>query len=193
MIDPIAAATNAIVAYFAAELPGVRVRRGWPESNVDFDLDAGPILTVTPAGRPTLDPCHPVTIGDDGNAPPNFLYRVGDLKFSAQLDLWCEYRATRDELTYAVAGKLHNQIAFHSGIWVDSSEYHNRPLRIDADSVEIGDETDTAPSGEWRQTWSLTISTDMVVQAVGVRLAQVILRVETEQAGIVITNDIAIE
>lgn len=185
-IDPVSAALDAIAAHFAAAgISGLTARRGWPEANVELDLGAGPLLTVAATDRGRVVFVTPVRVD---SADDLHTYKVGELEVAATLDLWCAYRATRDDAAALVDAALHNGLPFWSGLRVTSSGYFSRPVNVWAQRISLPDETDGAARGEWRASWALVVTSDLVAQATIPRLARIALRVSTDLSGVELTE-----
>lgn len=189
-IDPVAAALDAVVAYLTGlGITGLTARRGWPEANVELDIDQTKhVVAVLPAGKPTVRLVSPKSIDQTGSGTLTVTYRVGEIEVPAQLDLWCAYRAQRDEVVAAIEARLHNKLPFLPGLWLTSTGYHSRPLVVDVVFAGTDDEQDDAAVGEWRATWDVTIRSDLVADATHPELAIVALRLETELDSITITE-----
>lgn len=185
-IEPVSAALDAIAAYFqAAGISGLTARRGWPEANVELDL-ANPLLTVAATDRGRVVFVSPKLV--DQSVADLCTYVVGELEVAATLDLWCAYRATRDDVAALVDAKLHNGLPFWSGLRVTSTGYYSRPVNVRAERISLPDDNDTAPRGEWRSSWALVVHSDVVAQATIPRLAHLALRVTTDLSGVELTE-----
>ncbi|WP_298516655.1 hypothetical protein [uncultured Nocardioides sp.] len=171
-IDPIASAQDALLAWLGAEVDlgldeaqgALKVLRGWPEHNEDFDLATGPVLSTTVPAQADEVRIHPLEVARvvaDGEVVVT--YRTANLQFVVQLDLWCAYRAALDVAAEAVAIALDNQVPSSSGLWLTQAEYFGRPLSFEVTGYRRQDDADSAAVGEWRATWLLRCTTDRVV------------------------------
>jgi len=177
--DPIASAQDALVAHLATELgSSATVRRGWPEAGVAMDIGTKPEVAVT-ASSPsfTLTPPGEVDATDAGDGTLTVTYRVAMVECLVQVDLWCAHRATKDALAVLIEAALHNQLPHTTGLWLTQSDYHSRPLTLDVQ--ERRDEQDVA-AGEWRASWTLRLTTDLVVQTDLPELTQLDIDMITE-------------
>lgn len=162
--DPVDAALDAIAAHFGALSGIASAQRGWPEHQADLDLTAGPIVTLTTIGTEE-DHCPPTSV-DSSLASPNTTetYRTGYLTIDVQLDLWCAYRAQRDETAPIVESGAHNDIPWRHGLFLASTDYYSRPITAVLSAGRPEEEAQAAEVGEWRFRWLLTVQTDRVVQ-----------------------------
>ena len=159
--DPIASAQDALVAHLATELgSSATVRRGWPEAGVEMDIGTKPEVAVT-ASSPRITQVAPGQVDASGSDTLTVTYRVAMVECLVQVDLWCAHRATKDALAALLDAALHNQLPHTTGLWLTQSDYHSRPLTLDVQ--ERRDEQDVA-AGEWRASWTLRLTTDLVVQ-----------------------------
>lgn len=188
-IDPVAAAQDAIAAYFADAIEGMTCRRGWPEANVSLDLASGPLLTVTP-GPVERTPTQPIEVDREDSDDGALLvtYRVAWVRIRAQLDLWAAHRSKRDDMAALVEAALDNDMPRAPGLTLTSSSYHGRRLHAVARALTPQDSADGAPRGEWRQTWELTIDTDIVARATLPATATIEFETTTDLGGTEITD-----
>lgn len=156
-IDPVDSALDAVATYFAGIAGVAAARRGWPEHPTDLDLSAGPAVTVTRIGDRRTE----VSPGLVSASPP-WLWRVAELRITAQLDLWAAYRAQRDVAGVVVEDALHNDLPFRHGLYLFTADYHGRPLTITASDGRSIDEAKGVVEGEWRRMWMLEVVTDLV-------------------------------
>lgn len=170
-IDPVDAALDALATYFGGLSGIASAERGWPEHPEQLDLSSGPALTVTRVDdQRVYVPPKPL---DDG---PTVTYQVGELTITAQLDLWAAYRAQRDDAGAVVEVGLHNRLPQQSGLFLDSTGYHDRPLDVVAGQGTSLDDDGRDTVGEWRRRWLLTITTDLVVLADTPQQLAIVLR-----------------
>lgn len=172
-IDPVDAALDALAAYFAG-LDGIAdAFRGWPERDKDLDLTGGPVVSVVRASDQRTE-CPPNAVND---AAP-WLWRVGDLTITAQVDLWAAYRAQRDDAALVIQDALHNDLPWRNGLYLTSAGYHDRPLTCLAGLGRSDGEPNASTVGEWRRTWMVTITTDLVVETATPTLTSATIRDE---------------
>lgn len=155
--DPGAAVLEAMATYLTTALstlsPEPVVRRGWPETDVQVDLETAPLVAITQTGM--REEARVPTPRDDPDEDGNITITVGVLYLSIQLDAWTGYREPLDLLTAAIDDALHND-EWRPHLYLTATDYHALPfyvMRV-ADQPDI--DGDTAPSGEWRHTWTLT-------------------------------------
>lgn len=183
-IEPQAAALDALAAYLTTELASyehtVKVRRGWPESHEALDLEGGPEIAIT-AGNPVVVPCVPKMVDETPDGDDTlYTWRVAFVSFPAQIDVWAPYRVWRDELGQLVQAALFNGLPTRSGLWLPSTTYYSRPLSADVTLTRTEDGSDSAPLGQWRQTWGLEVRSDWVVQSTHPKLEQIDISLSIE-------------
>lgn len=189
-IDPIAAALDAVAARFVGlGTPALRARRGWPEHGVDLDLEAGPLLSVFAVDQGVATRCSPraVAVGGTG-AQALTTYRVGFLRVAMQLDLWAKYRAQRDDLAHAIEAAAAGSIPHHSGLRLTSAGYHERPLTLTLGAGRALDDGPKVEAGEWRQVWTASVDTDLVVEVTHPRLLANAFQLATLNLGVELTE-----
>lgn len=186
MIDPVAAAVDALVAHLTSELGvSARVLRGFPAKNVAMDLDTLPVVSVT-AQRATgvqVSPRVVDSVSVDA-VVSTYTYIVAELAIPVQIDLFAQYRAQRDDLGYTI-GQLLNPLA---SLWLTSATYHGRSIAVDVGQQFSDDDGDTATRGEWRIGWVGNLRTDLVAQTTHPRLAVATLRLTTDLSGVELTT-----
>ena len=166
--DPLVALQNALLTHLADEVsigdPPVvpRTRRGWPEHHTDLDLRSGPML-VTVIGEDTQIPINPRPVGttDDGET----IYKVAELSAPLQLRCLAAYRAVLDLLVEAVDSALSNRLPGSPDLWLDSTDYHGRPLIFTRRRLRREGRDQAAAVGEWEAVWSLDCTSDRVLLA----------------------------
>lgn len=157
MADPITAAGDAIAEYFAANVDGLTARRGWPETDQALDL-TDPLLTVELAStEPTW--VAPRLLGRVGD---RWMWRIGWLQITGQIDLWTAYKAKREEMAPLIEKAFHNSLPAQTGLFLDSAGYHDARMEVTFGTGAPEADGDSAPKGEWRQTWDCTVSTYQV-------------------------------
>lgn len=191
-IDPVAAALDALAAYFTTALPGCAVLRAWPEAEADLDLSKTTIV-LTQAGPAKGTRCPPGLV-DQTDAAPNVVcrYRVAWLEVPIQIDCWSPFRAERDDQAPDIDEKLNNGLPYRPGLWIDSTGYYSRPLIVDTSAISFHDSGEDVSSGIWRRTWDGTIRSDLVAHATLPKLAVLTLRAETDLSGITLSEDVDI-
>jgi hypothetical protein len=196
-IDPVAAALDALVQHFTERLgeQGLTARRGWPEPNVELDVDENRhVVSIAAAGERTTRLVSPRTVSTVGTSRLVVLWRIAELEFIAQIDLWCAYRSGRDRMVPLLEDAFHNRMPRQPGLFLSSDGYYSRPLTIDAGASRYQDAVDTASRGEWRTTWDVTIRTDKVFETTHPALTTVAIRAAIEAHGIEITEaDVEVE
>ena len=112
-LDPIASALESFRAHLEASLPGTLARRGIQELG-NPQLGSGPEYSIEMISREIelLIPT-PVDIGSQG-ALVDVQWKVAQLRFTAQLDLWVPYRFTQDLLGDPTEGLFYNRLP-HQG------------------------------------------------------------------------------
>jgi len=185
--DPISSALDALVTHLASELgSSATVRRGWPEAAVEMDVGTKPEVAVTASPSPRATLVSPRELDESGSETLTVTYRVGLLEVLVQVDLWCAYRATRDEVAPLVEAALHNQLPRTSGLWLTQDDYYSRPLSFDIEAP--GTHEQDAAAGEWRSSWTLRLTTDLVVQTELPETGQIDIQLITELASEYITE-----
>ena len=208
-IAPMDAVADAVAAYFDAEVPGLKVIRGWPERNEDLDLfgtdDAGgdyrAVLSVVASPRYDTERVNPVEVQRTANAGTgeyDLLYRVALITGRIQLDLWAPYRSARDEFAALILEKSTNQVPQSSDLRVvasgfyDRDGYYDRPAKIDLEAVATEDNGGDIEVGQWRRTWSGEVSTDLVVPKSHPKILDITHTLETTLGGVSVTDTLTI-
>lgn len=163
MKDAGAAISEAIATYLTGALTsitGLTVLRGWPETDTQLDLAAGPCLAVVQTGPPDETPLPPVNLDDV--ADDAILVQTGRLVFPFQIDGWAGYREALDALTAAVDDALANDLPYRPHLYLTATDYHARPFTVlrGQDGPDV--DGDSAPTNERRHTWTLSATIDRV-------------------------------
>lgn len=184
-IDPIDAALDAAVAYFASAVPTLAdVVKGFPEHNDAIDLGAGAVLSVAQIGTPEAAYCSPGIVDTIDGQPLTHQYRVAWFTMFFQLDLWAPYKAQREIEGVLVDAALNNNLPYTSGLRLLSTGYYGRPLDIRPINGRLQDEgNDDAVRGEWRRTWDLEVRSDLIVDGVTTPRQDTITQVLTTALG----------
>lgn len=169
--SPAAAALEAFATYLDGVLatldtPPSAVLRGWPETDQGMDLDTGPVVSITQTGRAEETPVHPSVLGTNATS---YNVRTALLTVPMQLDVWARSREALDIVTSAVDDALHNDLPYRPYLYLVATDHQNRPfcVRREGDAPDI--DGDTAPTGEWRAIYTLSVEIDRVV---GVELSE---------------------
>jgi len=186
-IDPLEAMLDAVVAELATGLgASANVRKGWPEHTVALDLASKPAVSVSLAGEPTRETCPPHridrTVAEDPEDAPTWLYRIGWVRATLQVDLWCEYKASREAVGPLVEASLRNGLPHHADLRIDAANYHDRPITAVIVAGVLNDDADTAAVGEWRRIWRLDAVMDVVAEYTGPEIRELVLRLKTRHA-----------
>jgi hypothetical protein len=162
-IDPLDSACDALVAHLDSEVAElVSVIRGWPEHAEDLDVSGGPVCAVT-HGRARTEPCNPITVDTSSDSGTTTVtYKVANLGFDVQIDVWAAHRYTRDETALAVLEALHNQLPHTPDLWLTHADYYSRPVTFELVSSEAMNTADGVERGLWRWRWTLRAKTDKV-------------------------------
>ena len=190
-IDPVASAADAITAFLVTALGAnvSKVIRGWPESAETLDLSGLPVVSVTPPPRGVRTPCSPKDLGsvtvDD---VVTHTYRTGELNFQVQIDLWCGYRAHMDDVGALIEAALVQAPPLPPSVRITSTGYHSRPLTCTLGDSAMDYDGDTSHKGEWRMSWDLDVSTDVVKLKTHVPLTQVDVEIAMTDSGDTITE-----
>jgi len=121
------------------------------------------------ASSPRIEIVSPRQVDQSGSDTLTVTYRVAMVECLVQVDLWCAHRATRDVLAALIEAALHNQLPHTTGLWLTQADYYSRPLTLD---VQERREEQSVPEGEWRTSWTLRLTTDLVVQTTHPELTQ---------------------
>lgn len=155
--DPVAAVLESLATYLGAALgdlsPAPSVLRGWPETDTAVDLAAQPQVSVEGIGAVREEQRPPTPRGEpvDGT----ITLTVGVLYIPLQIDAWAGYRDALDGLVAALDDALHND-ALRPHLYLTAADYYGLPFWVQRESDQADIDGDTAPSGEWRHTWTLT-------------------------------------
>jgi hypothetical protein len=167
-IDPVAAAVDAIVASLLASLGPSgdnvvsTVLRGWPEDATALDLSGKPVISVTP-GNEEREDVSPRSLGSvTSGGVTTHTYRVGYLRFTAQIDLWAAHRVQMDDVAPYVESACGEDPPRPAILRLTSTGYHSRPLVCHLGAGVADLDGDSAVKGEWRMSWDLRVETDIV-------------------------------
>lgn len=161
-IEPSAAALNALVTWLTTQLGAnvSAVRRGWPEASTKLDLTGKPVLAIT-AGPEIREGCAPKHIGAVTAAGvTTYTYRMAYLAIPIQLDVWASHRSKLDAIGPLLRAAM--QTPPLAGLRLTSTDYYDRPITVEMDGAAFDHDGDTAPSGEWRRTYTAEAITDEV-------------------------------
>lgn len=158
---PGAAVLEAMAIYLADILTTATVLRGWPETDVGMDLDAGPVVAITQTGRPEEIASSTSTLGAVVAGSVNV--RTGYLVIPIQLDVWARSREALDTIATAVDDALHNDLPYRPHLYLTATDHHERPFVVirEGDAPDV--DGDTAPVGEWRAIYTLRAEIERVV------------------------------
>ena len=142
-------------AYLLAALsPGLRVVEGWPEGDA-LKLDLGPVLSVTPTGRPAMTPHPPYVLQDvptDGETTQVISWAQGTQAITLQL--FAGYKAQREEQAPLVTASLNNQGPWGAGL-ILPIDFHGMEARFSMERIQQQDGPQAQGLGEWRALWLL--------------------------------------
>ena len=160
-LDPVASALASIRAHFVAEIPTAVIKRGIQELGIDETGDAVEISLVE-LSRDWEE--LPPTLVDTLSGVLR-LYKVAQLRVSAQLDLWAPYRVSQDIFGPLVEKAFYNRLPWKGGLELPSAHYYDRPLTISKAGAGINQrDPDSVAQGSWQKTYTLEILTDLVVE-----------------------------
>ncbi len=184
LIDPLVSLQTALLTHLdsAVALPGntLRTRRGWPEHNKDLSLSTGPLM-VTVVGEDRQIPVNPHPLGQTDS--DETLYKVANLSVPLQLHVYAAYRALLDDLLVQVNAGLSNRLPSSPDLWLDSTDYYDRPLTFSRQRLRRVDEDAAAAVGEWEAVWSLTCRSDVVLTTDHPALLSLTLRLSDDGDG----------
>lgn len=130
-----------------------QVLNEWPDPKVNMDL---PSVSVITAGTPVYTHLMPTLYTVASTANPlkkSAVYLVGQIDAKIQLDLWCEYKSTRDTLFDKLMDVLNKQFidsGAPAGLSLTLIDYHNAIARYDQVGYTYMDSEETARTSEWR-------------------------------------------
>lgn len=159
------AALEALAAYLTTAIPSAVVIRGWPETDVGLNLDAGPSIAVVQTGRGEEERVSPSQMD---RLPLGGVVRVRTalLTLPFQLDVWARSREALDTACQLVDDALHNDLPYRPFLYLTATDHADRPFCVQrvGDAPEI--DGDTAPTGEWRAMYTLSVEIDRVSEAI---------------------------
>jgi len=161
-LDPVASALATIRAHFAAEIPALTWRRGIQELGIDQEGSApeGSLIAIARDWE-ELPPTKVASLGAN-----LYLFKVAQLRITAQLDLWAPYRIGLDLFGPFIDEVWHNRLPWKGGLELPSAHYFDRPLTASKSGAGIDDrDPDAVARGSWQKTYTLEILTDLVVKA----------------------------
>lgn len=160
------AAVNAIVARLTTAL-GANVSAviaGWPENPTDLDLSDGraPVISVTAGGEVRTDVARRSLGSVTAGSVTTHTYRDALLEFVAQVDVWCAYRVQLHDVVPLVEAALTRAPPRPPGYRLTSTDYYSRPVDCHIGPFRADLDGDSAKKGEWRGTWDVRVTTDLV-------------------------------
>lgn len=158
--DPVISAMDALQAHIAAglsapaEVPAahstVVVRTGWPEWNTEASADG--ILVALTATDPDLVPTTPAALS---HAAGVTTWKVADLEWLVQADLWVAYRAHLGPVLEALVGTLDNRAPAAAGLELTQADYHGLSVLFRLVGQRVDQDAESAPRGMWRARLTL--------------------------------------
>lgn len=168
--EPVAAMLEALADYFAglSWTTTPTVLRGWPETDTALDLATAPTLSVVevPGGAET-----PHAIQTEDPSGGMAAIAIATVEAVVQLDLWAGYREHLDAVAAEVDTALHNDLPYRPHLYLTAADYHDRDFAVLVERSAHDVDGDSAPSGEWRRTWTLRAVIERVVVTPTVPLA----------------------
>lgn len=193
-IDPVASAADAVVAYLRTALGTnvSRVLRGWPEHGQTLKLGDGPVVAVTAASE-NRTPVPPRAVDqEDSGSGLLVTYKVATMRILAQVDLWSQYRAQRDDVAALIEAAAHNRVPRQVGLYLTQADYYGRPLDCELGRGRTQDDPRAVSKGTWRRLWDLTIDTDIVVQTTSPKLLQVDIQAALTEGALTISETVQV-
>lgn len=188
--DPISSALAALVTHLATELgDNATVREGWPEHEVDFDIEAGPVVSVV-AGEAPEERCSPQHLSTVEDEDGNMLvtYKVANLSFPVQVDLFTAYKVQRDSLALSVLQALENQVPFSSALWLTHSDYYGRSVTFEITGQDRTQDQAGVERGEWCARFNLRADTVVVTTRTFAKATTLQTTLRTTSLGVVVTD-----
>lgn len=173
------AAVNAIVARLTTALGAnvAAVRAGWPENPTDLDLDSGPVISVTAGGEERTDVARRSLGSVTSGGITTHTYRDAILEFIAQVDVWAAYKVQVLDVVPLVEAALTRAPPRPPGYRLTSTDYYSRPVDCHIGPFRADLDGDSAKKGEWRGSWEVRVTTDLVTTTTHVPQTRVDLEV----------------
>lgn len=183
-MDPSTAAINALVSYLQTALPTYTIVEGWPEDNVNATT-ASPLVSITEIStdEERLSPYDESEEDVDENTV-KATYVVSELTVNAQLDVWVSHKAKLPTVRQAIQAAFANNLPNTSDLWLENTEYFDRPLVVELGQCRPGNDSNQAPKGQWRLTWDVTLYADVIATENLPKTKEVANVVETELSDI---------
>lgn len=163
-IDATSAAVNAIVTRLTSAL-GANVSSviaGWPQNPTDLDLSGLPVISVTPGGEERTDVPRRSLGSVTASNVTTHTYRTALLSFVAQVDVWAAYKVQLDDVVPLVEAALTRDPPRPPGYRLTSTDYYSRPVDCHIGPYRADLDGDSAKKGEWRGSWEVRVTTDLV-------------------------------
>jgi hypothetical protein len=126
----------------------------WPDPKVSMKMPSVSVMTVgTPVYTHLMPTLYSTVVDPDNALKKSAVYLVGQIDAKIQLDLWTEYKATRDTLFDKLMDVLNKQFidtGAPTGLSLTLIDYHNAIARYDQVGYTYMDSEETARTSEWR-------------------------------------------
>lgn len=163
VLDPVASAMESFLLHVRNTFPGtVNTARGirelgnfqkGDEIQQSIEMIAREIEYISPTS---------VDIGTQG-AQVDVQWKVAQLRFTAQFDLWTPSRVFQDISGPDVEDLFYNRLPHQGGLHILSNWYHDRPIIVTAGAgVDVRD-SNAVVEGSWQKRWELSFLTDLIV------------------------------
>lgn len=165
-VDPVTSAADALAAHLGSSvdlsaLPAsfrtLDVRTAWPDWSEDADLQG--VLVALTSGDPDEMACNPIPLGLSGDQTT---WKVANLEWVVQVDLWVPYRAHLAPAMEALDQALDNLVPQSSGLQLTHDDYHGLPVHFEVDARRVDQDGDAAPRGAWRGRFTLRAQSSRV-------------------------------
>lgn len=130
-----------------------QVLNEWPDPKMDMKMPSVSVMTVGTPLYTHLMPTLYKVIPTDNPLKKSAVYLVGQIDAKIQLDLWTEYKATRDTLFDKLMDVLNKQFidsGAPTGLSLTLIDYHNAIARYDQVGYTYMDSEETSRTSEWR-------------------------------------------
>jgi hypothetical protein len=125
----------------------------WPDPKVAMNLPSVSVITVGTPVYTHLMPTKYAVVDTDNPLQKSVVYLVGQFDAKIQLDLWTDYKATRDTLFDKLMDVLNKQFidtGAPTGLSLTLIDYHNAIARYDQVGYTYMDSEESSRTEEWR-------------------------------------------
>lgn len=176
------ACLDALVSHLSG-IPGLTVRKGFPESNKKLDLTE-PVMAVTSIA-PTRYQSHTkvkLSSEDISDTQALVTYRIGWAFPTYQMDLFAAYKVKRSEFAYLINEAMKHNVEGSADLLLEAEDYYNANFRLTLTDTRPEDDQDNAPKGIWRMIYTVECVCPELRQETVTKMSAVTTTITTEVA-----------